>query len=101
MLRKIQFMLIISGFAVTAYAQQQTLGDLANRVMIPISGLEEVLYTICYIIGGAITVGSLVQFKLHRDNPSQVRLSTPLLLLILGLALVLIPWGLSYYQGNV
>jgi len=62
-----------------------------NDVLDPAAGLTKLIYILCYIAGAGFLAGAVLQYKYHRDNPQQVRLSTPILLLILGLVLVCLP----------
>lgn len=79
---------------VDANAAQPTgpsLGQVAGGMLEPMGAFSELFYDICYIIGGMLLMGSAVQYKHHRDTPTQVPVSKPVVLLILGLAFVLLP----------
>lgn len=53
---------------------------------------QGLMSSVCFLSGGAMLAASLAQFKLHRDNPSEVKLKVPVTLLVLGAILL----GLSY-----
>jgi len=74
-----------------AYAQGQSLGEISQRLLSPTTGLHHAIKLMCYVVGVGLLVGGLLQYKRHRVNPSEVRLSTPILLVFLGLFLLLIP----------
>lgn len=82
--------IIITLYAGAAVAA--SLGELSNNLMSPVSGLAKIIHTISYITGGAFIVGSVMQYKQHRENPQQVRLSKPLSWLFLGIILISIPF---------
>lgn len=73
-----------------------TLGQASNKVLEPVSVLADVMYKICYVLGSTLVLGSFIQYKAHRDNPSQVRLSQPIFLLIVGLVLIALPYLAQY-----
>lgn len=55
------------------------------------------LSSICFLSGGVMLFSSLAQYKLHRNNPSEVKLKIPLTLLVLGGLLL----ALSYMPAPV
>lgn len=76
-----------------------SLQQLARQGMEPISVLTRTMYNICYVLGGTMLLGSVIQYKNYRDNPSQVRLSRPIFLLVIGLVLLAIPFIGNYSEG--
>ena len=76
--------------------QARSIGELSERIMAPATGLERATELICYVLGVGMLTGSLLQYRRHRQNPSEVRLSGPVLLLILGFLLVIFPWLARY-----
>ncbi|CAN5259566.1 hypothetical protein BH10PSE19_BH10PSE19_06280 [soil metagenome] len=72
-------------------SQTSTMGDFASNVLDPICVMTSAFYKICYVIGAALLVASIVQYKAHRNNPLQVRISQPIALVIFGIAFILLP----------
>ena len=68
-----------------------TIGGVGENLAGVASGVYILIYKICYIVGTAMLVGSLLRFKEHRDNPQQVPLNQPFTLLLMGFAIVAIP----------
>ena len=56
------------------------------------------LESIFYIIGIAFLLGSIIQYRQHRDNPVAVPISRPILLFILGGISAGFPFILHYLQ---
>jgi len=75
-----------------AYASSYvSLGQAAENFMEPVSIFTSGLHVICYIIGGTLILGAGLQYRNYRNNPTAIRLSTPIVLLLLGIALILLP----------
>lgn len=68
-------------------------GDVADNLMKPTELITKVVMVICYIVGVALLLTALAQYKMHRQNPKLVPLSTPVVLVILGVLALLIPYG--------
>lgn len=88
------FTFLISEIAVA----HESLSELSERIMVPVAGIEQLLYLICYIIGTALVLGGLMRFKHYRNSPTQTPLSHAVLILAFGIVLILIPLGLNYYH---
>ncbi len=90
MKKNILFVLFI--VSINAYALiPGSLGDLSDKLLLPMSLLTGALYNMSLAIGIALLFGSLIQYKNYRNNPSQVPLSRPITLLIFGVILVVLP----------
>lgn len=84
------FILIVAffGFSTSGFA---SIGDWADAMMGPVSGLGHIMNAICFVSGVGFLLGGLLQFKYHRENPQQVRISTPIILFALGLVVIAFP----------
>lgn len=90
--------LFFFGLIGIARAEGRGLGDLSEGLMAIIAAAAEALSYV-FIIGGiAFLIGAVVQYKAHRDNPSQVHLSKPLFYLLFGGALIALPFA-QYIVG--
>ncbi len=92
---------LLGSFISTAYAttgSSSSIGGIADNLLGPAAGLTKVMFGICFVLGVGLVVGGIVQYKYHRENPQQVRLSTPLLMWFLGLILIAIPLVTKYYH---
>jgi len=82
-----------------AFADDVSLGQLSTNLMGPVSVLAELLYKICYVLGAMFILGSVLQYKNHRDNPSQIPISRPILLLVFGLIFIGFPFFAQLSSG--
>lgn len=93
MKKLLQVMFIIAScFALTALGGAASLGGVAQNVMGPVNGLSKVVSAICYVAGTGFLLSGILQYRYHRENPQQVRISTPILLVTLGLIIMGIPF---------
>ena len=66
------------------------LGRVAQNVVGVEQAAQSFLQFLCVVTGIGLLLGSLVQFKSHRKNPVSTRLSKPIAMVLLGLALTFI-----------
>lgn len=81
-------------------ASSQSLGQIAQQIAAPVQQATYLLQTICLICGIALIMGALLKYKAHRNNPQEVPFSTPLMLLLFGLALVALAVVPPMITGN-
>jgi hypothetical protein len=94
MVQALFFLVIYSPFSLAA-----NIGAAAESALEPVGFLSSFISNMCYVIAVVLIVGSFMQYKRHRDNPTEVRLSTPVMLLLLGLIIGAIPL-LPQYLSN-
>lgn len=88
----LQWFIIPSLIAIPAVSfASESLGTLANTLSAPVDLFTGIIYKVCYVIGFVLIVGSVLQYKRYRDNPNEVRLSQPILLLLLGGIIIILP----------
>jgi intracellular multiplication protein IcmD len=66
----------------------QSFGEIASNLFGNVLDIRGIVRAICIITGAALVLGSIFQYKKHRNNPSEVPLSTPIMTLLAGLALI-------------
>jgi hypothetical protein len=71
---------------------EPSLAQVSSNMLVPVTMFTKMLHSCCYIIGIMLLMGSITQYREHRNNASQVPLSRPILLLIFGLLLIGLPW---------
>ncbi len=83
---------ILSFWVGEAFAQSgQSLSDIISTVQGNILTLGPLLTIISYIAGVAFAIAGIVKFKAHKDNPTQVALSQPIVYLLVGAGLLFLP----------
>ncbi len=87
----VRFLLLLTVlFTVDAYAYA-SFGDVAENLLGPTAAIAQLMHAFCYIAGLGFLLGGTLQVKNYKDNPQQVRISTPITLLLLGVALLALP----------
>lgn len=87
-------LLIVMAFGLsTAFAgdQNNNLASLANNVRSNLAAVADLIVTIAFIAGIFFVLSGLAKFKAHKDNPAQTPISAPIVLLIIGFALMFFP----------
>ena len=71
------------------------IGGVASKVTGNLKDIAKLITAGSYVAGMAFTVGAIVKFKAHKDNPTQIPIGTPIALLFVGAALLFIPSVMS------
>lgn len=61
----------------------------------PMATLISIFKVVLWVAGAALLLGTLIQYKAHRSNPSQVRLTKPVMFFVMGTLLILLPFLLQ------
>jgi len=84
--------LLSLSFAMSAFAQDAvTIGTVAKTVTASFGNLAKLITAGAYIAGLGFAVGSVLKFKQHKDNPTQIPIGTPVALLFVAAALIFLP----------
>lgn len=93
--RKPLFMLFIAAVVLLtgaeAWAAISGIGQVATNVTSNLRAVAKLITAGSYVAGMAFAVGAIAKFKQHKDNPTQIPLSTPIVLLFVGVALIFAP----------
>jgi intracellular multiplication protein IcmD len=68
-----------------------TLGDMALKITESFYGLAKLITAGAYMAGIGFVMASMLKFKAHKDNPTQIPIGTPIALLFVGSALIFLP----------
>lgn len=79
----------------------QSLSDIVGTVQDNILTLGPLLTIVSYIAGVAFAIAGIVKFKAHKDNPTQVPLSQPIVYLLVGAGLLFLPSIMSSAGSTV
>lgn len=72
-----------------------TLGNMASGVTNAFGSITKLVTGGCYVAGLAFAVTAILQFKQHKDNPTQVTIGKPIALVFIAAALLFMPSILS------
>jgi hypothetical protein len=73
-------------------------GDLisiSSTLSSQVQAVAQLLIIISYVAGVGFALAGIIQFKAHKDNPTQVPLSKPIVYLIVGACLLFLPTMIS------
>lgn len=76
---------------VFAGAGGQNLGNIADNIRNSLSMVAKLITSVSYVAGIAFALMGMLKFKSHKDNPTQVPLSQPIVLLAISAGLVYLP----------
>jgi len=82
--------LLVAPFAIAGTASSG-LSGVAEQVESQIRSIANLLVIVSYVAGVGFALGGVIKFKSHRDNPTQVPLSAPIVLLAVGACLLFLP----------
>lgn len=74
------------------YSASASVGSISEEMMGPTEILTKLTVVASYIVGVGLIVFAIAQYKQHRRSPKLVPLTTPILMLILGVICVVIPY---------
>ena len=69
----------------------ETIGSMASQITSSFTSLTKLITAGSYLAGLAFSIGAILKFKQHKDNPQQVQMGVPIALLALGVLLVFLP----------
>lgn len=89
---QIKFIISVGLFLYTATAiAAPTLGTMAADVTTTFVNIGLLITSGSYIAGLAFSVGAIMKFKQHKDNPTQIPIGTPISLVLIAAALLFMP----------
>ncbi len=75
----------------TGVASALTLSTMASGVTATFKDIGLLITSGSYIAGLAFSVGAVMKFKQHKDNPTQIPIGTPISLVLIAAALLFMP----------
>lgn len=101
MKRLISFIFIhLSLLFVSAPLYATTVDEITTKLDTPMVIVTKVLIFCCYVVGAILIFAAIAQYRNHRQSPKLVPLTTPVLLLILGVGLLFIPYITTLVQDT-
>ena len=74
-----------------APSNDPTLGNVASTITGSFGQLAKLITAGAYMAGIGFCMASMLKFKAHKDNPTQIPIGTPIALLFIGAALIFLP----------
>lgn len=72
-------------------AASKTLGNMASSMYGSFTNLAKLITSGSYLAGLGFSIGAIMKFKQHKDNPTQVPIGTPIALVFIAAALLFLP----------
>jgi intracellular multiplication protein IcmD len=82
-------LLMFAGAA--ASATSLTIGGMASSITDSFTSLTKLITAGSYLAGLGFSIGSILKFKAHKDNPTQITIGTPIALVLIAAALLFLP----------
>ena len=67
------------------------LGAMASSITSSFTSLTKLITAGSYLAGLAFSIGAIMKFKQHKDNPTQIPIGTPVALVFIAAALLFLP----------
>ena len=78
---------VVAGEAIAGF----TAGSMASTITGSFANLTKLMTAGSYLAGLAFSIGAIMKFKQHKDNPTQVPIGTPVALVFIAAALLFLP----------
>ena len=72
-----------------------TIGGVASQITSSFTQIAKLITAGSYLAGLGFSVGAIMKFKQHKDNPTQIPIGTPIALVFIAAALLFLPSILS------
>ncbi len=82
-------LLLIAGQALAA--SSLTVGGMASSITGSFTNLTKLITAGSYLAGLGFSIGAIMKFKQHKDNPTQIPIGTPIALIFIAAALLFLP----------
>lgn len=79
----------------------QTIGDVASGITAGFTNITLLITGGCYIAGLAFAITAILQFKQHKDNPTQITVGKPISLVFIAAALLFMPSVMKVAGGTM
>lgn len=68
-----------------------TIGSMASSITSSFTSLTKLITAGSYLAGLGFSIGAIMKFKQHKDNPTQIPIGTPIALVFIAAALLFLP----------
>lgn len=77
------------------------IGSLATQVSGAFRPLIKLIIAGAYIAGIGFSLGAIMKFKQHKDNPTQIPIGTPIAMVFIAAALIFLPMIITLTGGTM
>lgn len=91
-------LLLASGVVLAA---DSDVGAIATSLTTSIGNFAKLLYIISYVAGIGFAIAGILQLKAHKEQPQQVPLSKPIVILIVAACLMFLPSVMSAAGASI
>lgn len=81
----------ISQIAAAKGGGSLTVGGMASSITDSFTSLAKLITAASYLAGLGFSIGAIMKFKQHKDNPTQIPIGTPIALVFISAALLFLP----------
>lgn len=82
---------LLALFCQEAVAGANDLGKMASTITSSFTSLTRLITAGSYLAGLGFSIGAIMKFKQHKDNPTQIPIGTPIALVFIAAALLFLP----------
>lgn len=72
-------------------AAGQSIGSMASNITSSFTNLTKLITAGSYLAGLGFSIGAIMKFKQHKDNPTQIPIGIPIALVFIAAALLFLP----------
>lgn len=83
------FLLLASSTGLASQAMD--LGQMASQIASSFESLAKLITAGSYVAGLGFSIGAILKFKQHKDNPTQIPVGTPIALVFIAASLLFLP----------
>lgn len=78
-----------------------SIGNVASTITQSFTSLTRLITAGSYLAGLGFSIGAIMKFKAHKDNPTQITVGTPIALTFIAAALLFLPTILAVTGGTM
>lgn len=85
-------LLLMSHHSFATPVPAPSLGDIAENFLVGSDAITRLALAVCIVVSAAMFVLGITHYRAHRENPKMVPLGKPVMYIVLGFCLVMIPF---------
>jgi intracellular multiplication protein IcmD len=99
--RFLVFLFLSLGLTMVHAQSAHSLGSIAQNITNTFDALTRLITATAYVTGAGLFFIAVFQFRQHKENPTQVPLSKPMMFLALGCALLFFPTFIQMTEHTI